>query len=62
MAILKLNQIKMSRKNNQIILIDRGKGMIGYLFATNAVLGSLIFEPLNELQRGGIEPTENDLI
>lgn len=43
MAILKLQEIKISRKNNQLILSDKGKGMLGYLFATNAILGSLIF-------------------
>jgi hypothetical protein len=35
MAILKLKNIKMSRKNNIIYLIDRGKGMIGYLMSSN---------------------------
>lgn len=57
MAILKLNEIKISRKNNQLILTDKGKGMLGYLFATNAVLGSLIFEPLPVCGSGAIQAT-----
>lgn len=47
MAILKLSDIKLSRKNNQIYLSDKGKGMLGYLFSTNAVLGTLTFMPLD---------------
>jgi hypothetical protein len=35
MAILKLKNIKISRKNNIIYLTDRGRGMIGYLLSSN---------------------------
>lgn len=48
MAILKLSEIKLSRKNNQIYLSDKGKGMLGYLFSSNTILGSLTFIPLDE--------------
>ncbi len=37
----------MSRKNNQIFLSDKGRGMLGYLFSTNTVLGSLKFMSLD---------------
>ena len=46
MAILKLSDIKLSRKNNQLIITDKGKGLFGSLLSTNNVLGSLVFDSL----------------
>ncbi len=43
MAILKLKNLKLSRKNNKVFLNDKGAGMLGYLFSSDAVLGSLVF-------------------
>jgi hypothetical protein len=43
MAILKLKEIKISRKNNSLLLKDCRKGVIGYFVSTNTVLGSLEF-------------------
>lgn len=43
MAILKLKNIKFSKKNNQLFITDKGSGMLGYLFASDSVLGSLVF-------------------
>lgn len=48
MAILKLKNLKLSRKNNKVFLNDKGAGMLGYLFSSDAVLGSLVFEPLHK--------------
>ena len=28
---MKLNEVKISKKGNQIIILDRGKGIVGYL-------------------------------
>lgn len=50
MAILKLKNIKISRKGNKVFMIDKGNGMLGYLFSTDSVLGSLSFEPLQNAQ------------
>lgn len=60
MAILKLKNIKFSKKNNQLFITDKGSGMLGYLFASDSVLGSLIFEP--EVGKGGFGATEETLI
>ena len=46
MAILKLSDIKLSRKSNQLIITDKGKGLFGSLLSTNNVLGSLVFDSL----------------
>jgi hypothetical protein len=43
MAILKLKNIKFSRKNNLIYLTDRGNGMLGYLLSSNELIGTLCF-------------------
>ena len=46
-ATIRLNDVKLSRKDNKIILVDRGKGVLGFLLSSNSVLGELIFEPVN---------------
>ena len=43
MAILKLTNIKLSRKNNHVIITDKGTGVLGFLLSSNSVLGSLVF-------------------
>lgn len=43
MAILKLKNLKLSKKNNQVYLTDKGSGMLGMLFSSDTVLGSLVF-------------------
>ena len=46
MAILKLTNIKLGRKNNEVVITDKGTGVLGYLLSSNSILGSLIFESL----------------
>ena len=43
MAILKLKNIKLGVKNNEVIITDKGTGVMGYLLSSNNVLGSLYF-------------------
>jgi hypothetical protein len=37
----------MSKKGNRLVLTDRKKGVLGYLVSSNAMLGSLVFYPVN---------------
>lgn len=62
MAILKLTNIKLSSKLNQVIITDKGTGVLGYLLSSNSVLGALVFESLDSENRDQNESQENFLI
>ena len=38
-ATIRLSDVKLSEKDNRIILTDKGKGVIGMLLSSNSVLG-----------------------
>ena len=59
MAILKLTNIKLSSKNNQVIITDKGTGVLGYLLSSNRVLGARVFEPLDSENRDQNDSQEN---
>ena len=51
LATLRLNDVKMSKKDNKIIVTDKGKGVMGYLLHNNTVLGFLVFNSLNNFKK-----------
>lgn len=59
-ALLNLNELKISRKKNDIMISHKGKGVLGYLLSANAVLGTIRFEPLDNSKN--IEDDRNFLI